>query len=425
MQQIPLGMQNPLAGFAVSQTMQQRCGLQPTNSQQENAQIALGLNTLLFRGIQDKHAGHTFNPHDCTLPGIQSATHMTMNNVGGVNQVLQLGMSSAFTCVRDAFKAGDETSLQSAVQSITASAQAMAQNNHTSLPTTMDNKAQGSDEVLSLFPRNAVYHLMFLLFFFCLLEDLFILLACSCYFSETDIHLQEDGKKKTLIGAELAARIYAMRPPRTQVGGQFNAAQGLSPTAVGNLFGVSSKVVRDIWNRRTWIEATRSLWSDFEVASHLIEMKTADPDLANKLAKFKPLILKRKPGRPPGAKDFVPRQRRKRDSSNQENSETETSQAPAQTQQVLVQPPTSLVPGTNLASNLQICTSALAQSLVNPVLKLERSLVGIEHANGLRPTQEMIGSSHSQHDEAILNINQADPFASDWQHLLKESDVMV
>mmetsp|Transcript_14233 Transcript_14233/g.32765 ORF Transcript_14233/g.32765 Transcript_14233/m.32765 type:complete len:382 (-) Transcript_14233:103-1248(-) len=381
MQQIPLGMQNPLAGFAVSQTMQQRCGLQPTNSQQENAQIALGLNTLLFRGIQDKHAGHTFNPHDCTLPGIQSATHMTMNNVGGVNQVLQLGMSSAFTCVRDAFKAGDETSLQSAVQSITASAQAMAQNNHTSLPTTMDNKAQGSDE--------------------------------------------EDGKKKTLIGAELAARIYAMRPPRTQVGGQFNAAQGLSPTAVGNLFGVSSKVVRDIWNRRTWIEATRSLWSDFEVASHLIEMKTADPDLANKLAKFKPLILKRKPGRPPGAKDFVPRQRRKRDSSNQENSETETSQAPAQTQQVLVQPPTSLVPGTNLASNLQICTSALAQSLVNPVLKLERSLVGIEHANGLRPTQEMIGSSHSQHDEAILNINQADPFASDWQHLLKESDVMV
>ncbi|EKX45915.1 hypothetical protein GUITHDRAFT_138740 [Guillardia theta CCMP2712] len=388
MQQLPLGMQHPLANFAVSQSIQQRCGLQAPNAPPENAQIAIGLNSFLLRGIQDKSAGQAFNPNECHLPGIQANPHVTMgpvNTVSGMNPVLHLGMSSAFTCVRDALKGADESaSIQSAVQSITASAQAMAQNIHVSQPFSADDsKAQGSDE--------------------------------------------DDSKKKSLIGAELAARIYAMRPPRTQVGGQFNAAQGLSPTAVGNLFGVSSKVVRDIWNRRTWIEATRSLWSDFEVASHLIEMKTADPDLANKLAKFKPLILKRKPGRPPGAKDFVPRQRRKRDvtsGASQENAETATGQTTSQPQQLPAAATPSLVAGNPLASNLQLCTQAIAQSLVNPVLKLERNLAGLEQS-AVRTAQDAMGGHQGHHEEGILSINQADPFASDWQHLLKESDVMV
>ena len=35
---------------------------------------------------------------------------------------------------------------------------------------------------------------------------------------------------------------------------------------VANLFGVSPKTVRDIWNRRTWAYATNFLWAQEEIS---------------------------------------------------------------------------------------------------------------------------------------------------------------
>lgn len=41
--------------------------------------------------------------------------------------------------------------------------------------------------------------------------------------------------------------------PRTKLRGKSGA--------ISRLFGVSSRTVRDIWNRQTWAHATKGLWS--------------------------------------------------------------------------------------------------------------------------------------------------------------------
>eukprot|EP00960_Hanusia_phi_P033527 750499-Hanusia_phi.AAC.1 len=65
----------------------------------------------------------------------------------------------------------------------------------------------------------------------------------------------------------------------------------MESTFVSAQFGVSSKTVRDIWDRRTWTEATKSLWTE----SERIEFERQ---------------TRRCPGRPFGSKDSKPRKKR-------------------------------------------------------------------------------------------------------------------
>ena len=62
-----------------------------------------------------------------------------------------------------------------------------------------------------------------------------------------------------VLTAEQAATIFLARKQRT--GKRCHVASRLAKK-----FGVSSRTVRDIWNLRTWTEATRPLWSSADFA---------------------------------------------------------------------------------------------------------------------------------------------------------------
>lgn len=49
--------------------------------------------------------------------------------------------------------------------------------------------------------------------------------------------------------------------PRTSLGDSVRGKSG----PLSSIYGVSSRTIRDIWNRRTWRYATHHLWSDEEL----------------------------------------------------------------------------------------------------------------------------------------------------------------
>ena len=121
------------------------------------------------------------------------------------------------------------------------------------------------------------------------------------------------GAPANKINDETAAAIYAARPPR-QADGMYSAAHGPSPVVVGKHFKASYKVIRDIWNRRTWVRATQHLWTPAEVLHYQMEQ--------NNVAPVGPLAaIKRRPGRPRGAKDSTQRFRRRTKRSDEGSAE--------------------------------------------------------------------------------------------------------
>jgi hypothetical protein len=77
---------------------------------------------------------------------------------------------------------------------------------------------------------------------------------------------EEDGDRKQwtiALDAALAAKIYAARPwnAGTRYGSMAEA------TRIGELHGVSPKTIRDIWNRKSWVKATRPFWTPAEEAA--------------------------------------------------------------------------------------------------------------------------------------------------------------
>lgn len=64
---------------------------------------------------------------------------------------------------------------------------------------------------------------------------------------------------------------------------------------VADAFRISPKTVRDIWNKRTWVKQTRHLWAPAEPTPRAQEMALLRRE------------NRRRPGRPMGAKDTVPR----------------------------------------------------------------------------------------------------------------------
>ena len=82
-----------------------------------------------------------------------------------------------------------------------------------------------------------------------------------------DVH---SSAEKYLIGWQ-ARRIYKLRPdsPVTgQEGGQGAVSLGGTAqkvaVALADAYQVDSKTIRDIWNRKSWVQATQSLWTDRE-----------------------------------------------------------------------------------------------------------------------------------------------------------------
>ena len=57
--------------------------------------------------------------------------------------------------------------------------------------------------------------------------------------------------------------VYKLRPRKIQ--GQ-NGHNIVHCSVLAALCGVTSKTIRDVWSGRTWVEATRHLWTDEEVA---------------------------------------------------------------------------------------------------------------------------------------------------------------
>ncbi|EKX44120.1 hypothetical protein GUITHDRAFT_109903 [Guillardia theta CCMP2712] len=94
----------------------------------------------------------------------------------------------------------------------------------------------------------------------------------------------ENKDKRAVISEEIAVEIFAKRKMNTK----FKTADSC---LVANEYGVSSKSVRDVWDRRTWVKATMPLWTPAEVEQY---------EKSNK----------RPPGRPLGVTDSKPRKRR-------------------------------------------------------------------------------------------------------------------
>lgn len=95
---------------------------------------------------------------------------------------------------------------------------------------------------------------------------------------------------KASLSFEEAREIYSKRPQ-----GNSDSDTVLSSAMLSNQYKISPKAIRDIWNKRTWIKATQSMWTREEIEEYV--------EKAN-------LKQAKKPGRPVGAKDTRPRKKR-------------------------------------------------------------------------------------------------------------------
>uniref|UniRef100_A0A6U6C969 Uncharacterized protein n=1 Tax=Guillardia theta TaxID=55529 RepID=A0A6U6C969_GUITH len=91
-------------------------------------------------------------------------------------------------------------------------------------------------------------------------------------------------KKKAILTPVMALEIYSYRNVDTE-------NKTAESCEVANKYGISSKSVRDIWDRRTWARITRQMWT---------RQEKEDYDKTHQ----------RGPGRPSGTKDSKPRKRR-------------------------------------------------------------------------------------------------------------------
>jgi len=70
--------------------------------------------------------------------------------------------------------------------------------------------------------------------------------------------------KRQQLTAEEAAEIYSMRPVVEGKGKRPKRGSMIRCKTIAPKYGVSAKTIRDIWRGRTWIEATRHLWTSEE-----------------------------------------------------------------------------------------------------------------------------------------------------------------
>jgi hypothetical protein len=78
-------------------------------------------------------------------------------------------------------------------------------------------------------------------------------------FVATRLVKEPSSKRQQLTVAE-AVQIYELRPSKTRGTNLYRDCRTLAP-----FFGVTPKTIRDVWSGRTWVEATRHLWTEHEV----------------------------------------------------------------------------------------------------------------------------------------------------------------
>jgi hypothetical protein len=124
-------------------------------------------------------------------------------------------------------------------------------------------------------------------------------------------------RKRAVLTDDQAAAIFRLR-------GSFSGANcsrdrdfTSRSTMVSNIFGVSPKAVRDIWNKRTWRHCTQALWTEEDNLQRAEYLKNLENLAAaavhtcyHNFTKKKSSAL-RKVGRPCGSKDSKPRRPRK------------------------------------------------------------------------------------------------------------------
>jgi hypothetical protein len=69
--------------------------------------------------------------------------------------------------------------------------------------------------------------------------------------------------KKQQLTAEDAVEIFKRRP-KVKYGGSLRRGSMLHCKTIAPLYGVTPKTIRDVWSGRSWIEATRHLWTEQE-----------------------------------------------------------------------------------------------------------------------------------------------------------------
>ena len=77
--------------------------------------------------------------------------------------------------------------------------------------------------------------------------------------------------KRQQLTAEEAAEIYKMRPKVDDKGKRPKRGSMIRCKSIAPKFGVSAKTIRDIWRGRTWIEATRHLWTTEETQRRALD----------------------------------------------------------------------------------------------------------------------------------------------------------
>lgn len=112
-------------------------------------------------------------------------------------------------------------------------------------------------------------------------------------------------KQKAFLCEQDVLQIYSNRPLRDE-DGTFLPSTSRSKE-LADMYKVSDKTVRDIWNRRSWGKVTRPLWSEAEVAA----VQSQERSLLSSSSQDKSIVLARTraPGRPRGSHDTVKRRK--------------------------------------------------------------------------------------------------------------------
>ncbi len=79
---------------------------------------------------------------------------------------------------------------------------------------------------------------------------------------------ESEGRRKPwniILTAEQAVEIYRKRA----IGPNWHATSSCRSNEVAEQYGVNSKTIRDIWNRATWVKATRHAWTVEEEADYV------------------------------------------------------------------------------------------------------------------------------------------------------------
>mmetsp|Transcript_48720 Transcript_48720/g.115685 ORF Transcript_48720/g.115685 Transcript_48720/m.115685 type:complete len:244 (+) Transcript_48720:1-732(+) len=111
----------------------------------------------------------------------------------------------------------------------------------------------------------------------------------------------DSGSRRTQLTPEVVLAIFEGRPKRSELDGTFVPCAKLV-RKLSMQFQVKERTVRDIWNRRSWSNVTRPLWTPSEIVAEFGAYKGVNPTFMHVLP-----AQTRKRGRPMGSKDATKR----------------------------------------------------------------------------------------------------------------------